>query len=218
MSTETKVLGGIGFATILIVVVGAIFMGGSSTSDKPIPPADQNLLVKGDSQKITSPGAKVTLVEFGDFQCPACGASHPIVKQLLDEYKGKITFVFRHFPLPNHKNAMKAANAAEAAGAQKKFFEMHDLLFENQAEWSEDNNPEELFEKYAGELKLDMDKFKEDVKSKKYENKIKADQADGNTAGVNSTPTFFINGKLQAGGLPYDQFKVKIEEALKEAN
>ncbi len=218
MSTETKMLGGIGLATILIVVAGAIFMGGSATPDKPTPPADQKLLVKGDSQKITAPDAKVTLVEFGDFQCPACGASHPIVKQLLNEYEDKITFVFRHFPLPMHKNAMRAASTAEAAGAQKKFFEMHDLLFENQAEWAEEDNPEELFEKYAQELKLDIDKFNEDLKSKKYEDKIKADQADGNAAGVNSTPTFFINGKVQAGGLPYDQFKAKIEESLKEAN
>ncbi len=215
MSTETKILGGIGLATILIVVVGAIFMGGNSTPDKPTAPVDQKLLVKNDSQKIAAKDAKVTLVEFGDFQCPACGASHPIVKQLLNEYDGKITFVFRHFPLPMHKNAIKAANAAEAAGEQKKFFEMHDLIYENQKEWSESKKADEFFEKYAGELKLDMDKFKEDVKSKKYEGKIKSDQADGNAVGVNSTPTFFINGKLQAGGLPYDQFKAKIEEALK---
>ncbi len=214
MSTETKILGGIGLATILIVVAGAFFMGGNPTPDKPTPPADQKLLVKNDSQKMISPDAKVTLVEFGDFQCPACGASHPIVKQLMGDYKGQVNFVFRHFPLPMHKNAMKAANAAEAAGAQKKFFEMHDLLFENQTEWAEDNNPEKLFEKYAQELKLDIDKFNEDVKSKKYEDKVKADQADGNAVGVNSTPTFFINGTMQAGGLPYDQFKAKIEEEM----
>ncbi|HUQ85306.1 MAG TPA: thioredoxin domain-containing protein [Candidatus Limnocylindrales bacterium] len=215
MSTEAKVLGGIGLATILIVVVGAIFMGGSSTPDKPTPPADQKLLVKGDSQKITAKNTKVTVVEFGDFQCPACGASHPIVKQILDEYKDSVTFVFRHFPLPMHKNAVKAANAVEAAGAQKKFFEMHDLIYENQNEWSESKNPDEFFEKYAGELKLDMDKYKDDVKSKKFEGKIKADQADGNALGVNSTPTFFINGVKQAGGLPYDKFKATIEEASK---
>ncbi|HVF69688.1 MAG TPA: thioredoxin domain-containing protein [Xanthomonadales bacterium] len=214
MSNETKILAGIGIATVLIVVVGAFFMGGSSTPDKPKPPVDQKLLVKGDSHKVEAKNAKVTLVEFGDFQCPACGASHPIVKQLLEEYKDDVTFVFRNYPLPMHKNAMKAANAAEAAGAQKKFFEMHDLLFENQSEWSESNKADGLFEKYASELDLDMDKFKEDLKSKKYEGKIKADQADGNAVGVNSTPTFYINGELQAGGLPYEQFKAKIEKAI----
>ena len=214
MSSETKFLAGIGIVTVLIVVLGAYFVGGSSTPNKSTPPVDQKLLAKQDSQKIAATKARVTLVEFGDFQCPACGASHPIIKRLLDEYKNDLTFVFRHYPLPMHKNALKAANAAEAAGAQKKFFEMYDLLFENQTEWSESNKSDEIFEKYAIELDLDVDKFIEDIKTKKYESKIKADQADGNALGVNSTPTFFINGEMQSGGLPYDQFKAKIDEIL----
>lgn len=214
MSNETKILAGLGIATLLIIVGGAFLMGGNSTPDKPKAPVDQKLLVKADSHKIGTESAKVTLVEFGDFQCPACGASHPIIKQLNEEYKNELTFVFRHFPLPMHKNALKAAIAAEAAGAQNKFFEMHDLLFENQGEWGEDSNPEELFEKYATELELNIDKFRTDMKDKKYEEKVKRDQADGNALGANSTPTFFINGQMQSGGLPYDQFKAKIEEEL----
>lgn len=216
MATEGKVFAGLGIVTVIIVVAGAFLLGGNSTPDKPTPPADSKVLVREDSNIKGPKNAKVTLVEFGDFQCPACGASHPIVKQITEEYKNDVTFVFRHFPLPMHKNAVKAALAAEAAGAQDKFFEMHDLLFENQGEWGESNNPEELFEKYAKELDLDIEKFTAGIKDKKYESKINKDKADGTAVGANSTPTFFINGKIQSGGIPYDQFKAKIEEELKK--
>jgi protein-disulfide isomerase len=213
MSNETKILGGIGLVTVLIVVLGAFFIGGSSTPIAPEPPADPKLLVRSDSYKIGSDDAKVTLVEFGDFQCPACGASHPIVKQLVAEEGGNIQFVYRHFPLSIHKNAVDAAIAAEAAGRQRKFFEMHDLIFDNQAEWAEEKNTEDFFLRYAEEIELDLEKFRQDLNDKKLEEKVKRDFADGNALGVRSTPTFFINGQKQAGGLPYDQFKAKIEEA-----
>jgi protein-disulfide isomerase len=214
MSTENKIFISLGIITVLIIGVGAFMMGGSSTPDKPEAPIDQNLLVKSDSHVKGAKNPKVTLVEFADFQCPACGAAHPIVSQLTEEYKQDVKFVFRHFPLSIHKNAMKAAQAAEAAGAQGKFFEMEAVLFDNQSEWGESGNPEEHFEKYANELSLDVDKFLDDIKDKKYEDKVKKDIADGNAVGVNSTPTFFINGQRQAGGLPYDQFKAKIESAI----
>jgi protein-disulfide isomerase len=215
VSNETKILGGIGLATIAIVVLGAFFIGGSKSPTEPPAPASTEKLVKSDSYKIGSESAKVTLVEFGDFQCPACGASHPIVKQIIAEEGDDIQFVFRHYPLSFHKNAVKAALAAEAAGRQDKFFEMHDLIFDNQAEWSEEGNADEFFEKYAAELGLDIDKFRTDIKDKKLDEKVKRDFADGNAVGVRSTPTFFINGEIQAGGLPYDQFKAKINAAKK---
>lgn len=215
MSQETKILAGIGLATVLIVAGGAFFLGGSQKQAEVEPKVEKKLLIKPDSYKIGSDSAKVTIVEFADFQCPACGASYPIVKQILDEEKENIQFVFRHYPLSIHKNGVKASLAAEAAGVQDKFFEMEELLYGNQEEWSEKNNPQEFFEKYAAELGLDLEKFRTDMKDKKLEDKIKRDQADGNALGVNSTPTFFINGQKQAGGLPYDQFKAKITEASK---
>lgn len=217
MTQETKVLTGIGIATAAIIVVGAFFLGGNSNSEKATPPADLNVLIRPDSHKISSPNAKVTIVEFGDFQCPACGVSYPVVKQLLSVYKNKIVFVFRQYPLSSvHKNAEVAALASEAAGGQDKFFEMYDLLFENQTKWSESQDPlNSYFVNYAKEIKLDVDKFKKDVNEKTYDAKIKKDQADGNSLGINSTPTFFINGQMQSGGLPYNQFKAKIDEVLK---
>lgn len=216
MSNEAKIFGGIAAATVLIVGFGAFFIGGNPKPDKPLPPADPKVLVRSDSHQLNAKNKKVTLVEFGDFQCPACGASHPVVTQLLAEDKGNMNFVFRNFPLPMHGNANVAAQAAEAAGDQGKYFEMHDLLYENQKEWSESKNAlSDHFLGYAKQLKLDVDKFEKDVKDKKFSSKIDKDQADGNALGVNSTPTFFINGQLQAGGLPYDQFKLKIDEASK---
>lgn len=214
MSQEKKVLISLGLITLLIVVGGAFFIGGSSTPDKPVPPADAKILMRNDSNKIVVPNAKVTLVEFGDYQCPACGASYPIVTQILKEYQGKVNFVFRNYPLPIHSNAMIAAEAAEASGAQGKYFEMYETLYSNQSEWSDSKKPLEIFQKYAKNIGLDVEQFKKEVEAKKYEKKIRSDQSDGDSLAVSATPTFFINGKKITGGLPYDQLKKMIEEEL----
>ncbi len=219
MSSEAKVLAGISVAT-LVIVVGAAFMFGGKTSPEKVQPVSaemQKMLIREDSHKKGATKGKVTVVEFGDFQCPACGSAHPIVKELTEVYKDQVTFVFREFPLPMHKNAKVAALAAEAAGAQGKFFEMHDMLFETQQAWSEKDNAEDIFVQYGQKLKLDIDKFKADMKDPKLEDKIQKDMADGNGVGVNATPTFYINGVQQSGGLPYEEFKTKIDTALKEA-
>jgi len=216
MSQEVKVVIGIGIVTVIIVVAGAFFLGGSSSPDKPTPPADPKILIRSDSHEEKVPGAKVTLVEFGDFECPACGASYPIVTQILQNYKGKINFVFRNFPLASvHPNATIAAEAAEAAGAQGKFFDMYNTLYSNQGEWGESKNPMDFFLKYAKNIGLDVNKFKAEVQANKYDSKIQKDENDGNALAVQATPTFFINGQQQTGGLPYDQFKAKIDTALK---
>src|SRR5581483_190972 len=106
--------------------------------------SDSTVLTRNANHKITSTNTKVTIIEFADFQCPACGQAHPALKQILEEYKGKVTFIYRHFPLPQHQNAILAAKASEAAGEQGKFWEMHDMLYEKQNEWSESNNAEEI--------------------------------------------------------------------------
>lgn len=142
-------------------------------------------------------GAKsdsVVLVEYSDFQCPACRVYFPIINQLNEKYKKSLKFVYRHFPLSQHSNSHAAAQAAEAAGAQDKFFELHDLLFEKQDEWAEKSNAYEIFEGYAKSLKLDLKKFKKDFASSEIVDKVKKDEESGMTFGVNSTPTFFLNG------------------------
>lgn len=160
--------------------------------------------------------AKATLVEYADFQCPACGAYYPLVKQLGTDFNGKVLFVYRFFPLTTiHKNAMKSAEAAYAAQQQGKFWEMHDLLFGNQKDWVESDNAEDTFTKYAQTLKLDMTKYALDVSSDKTIQFINNQSDAGTTAGINSTPTFFINGKQIQNPQSYEAFKQLIQDALK---
>jgi protein-disulfide isomerase len=170
-------------------------------------------LVRENSNQKVGTNSKVTIVEFGDFQCPACGAVHPLVKQVVDSNKDNVTFVFRNYPLSQHANAEIAAEAAEAAGAQGKYWEMYDKLFDKQADWSESKKPLEMFVSYAKDLGLDVTKFKQEVEDKKYSAKITGDQADGNVLGVNATPTFYIDGVKFTGD--YSSFKSQIEAKIK---
>lgn len=161
--------------------------------------------------------AKVTLVEYGDFQCPACAVTYQIVKQLRNEYKDKVRFVFRHFPLSNiHPNAMAASRAAEAAGKQSKFFEMHDLLYENQKDWSSDTSATDQFKQYAKDLGLNVDQFVKDTNSSEVTDAINRDIAIGKELNVSATPTLYLNDvKLEKSPRSFEEFKAKIDEALK---
>jgi len=217
MSNEIKIIAGISVVTLVLVVGAAFLFGGSSSSSQNAKPiSNTQALFHSDSHEINA-HSKVTLVEFGDFQCPACGAEYPIITQLLQTYNGKINFVFRDFPLPQHQNAQAAAEVAEAAGAQGKFFEMYNMLYTNQSTWGETTNAMDYFTQYAKALRLDMNKFTSDVKNNKYKEKIQKDTSDGYAVGVNATPTFFLNGVAIEGGLPYNDFKTKIDEALKKS-
>lgn len=161
-------------------------------------------------------GAKVTLVQFADFQCPACGAYEPIVRKVMEDNKGAVQLVFRHFPLTQiHQNALLAAKAAEAAGLQGKFWEMHDILFDKQAEWSKALNSKEIITGYAKALKLDMKKFESDMASQDVENKIRAEYTEGTRLGVQGTPTFFVNGKQIDNPGTVEALDAIIKEAAK---
>ena len=154
--------------------------------------------------------APVTLVEYGDYECPACGAAYPIVKAIRKQMGDKLRFVFRNFPLAQtHPHAKDAAEAAESAGAQGKFWEMHDILFENQKKLTE----KDLLD-YAKKLGLDENRFATDLQNDKYQNKIQADLISGAENNVNGTPSFFINGARFDGR--WDSGKLL--EAIKEAS
>jgi protein-disulfide isomerase len=141
-------------------------------------------------------GAKATLVEFGDFQCPACGAYEPLVRKVLADHKDTLAVVFRHFPLTQiHQNALLAAKASEAAGLQGKFWEMHDMLYDKQGEWSATLNARDFMISYAKVLKLDTQKFSTDLGSDAIEKKVLAEYQEGVKLGLMGTPTFFLNGK-----------------------
>lgn len=161
---------------------------------------------------------KNVLVEYSDFQCPACQNAHNILKTIEAsgsadfEITKKVTFVYRHFPLSQiHNKANVAAYAAEAAGKQNKFWEMTDLLFDNQQTWKESNNPQqEDFVNYAKELKLDVDQFKKDSDSSEVKNRVAEDLKDADQMGINSTPTFFLNGQKVNVNF-YDEFKTMLK-------
>lgn len=147
-----------------------------------------------------SKNAPVKLVEYGDFDCPNCGEAYHVLKRVKEDSEDKLCLVFRYFPLKQlHKHALDAAYAAEAASRQNKFWEMHDMLFENQ-----DALENEDLQKYAKALNLDMDQFIKDMKSDEVAEKVHEDFMSGVRSGVNGTPTFFINGKRYDGSYDYD--------------
>ena len=159
---------------------------------------------------------KVTMVEFGDFQCPACGAYEPLVRKVIADNGATLKVVFRHFPLTQvHQNALLAAKASEAAGLQGKFWEMHDMLYDNQKDWSLGLNARDFLMEYAKNLKLDTAKFSTDLNSSAIEKKILAEYQEGVKLGVQGTPTFFVNGKKIENPQSPEAFNKLIQEAAK---
>lgn len=156
--------------------------------------------------------AKVVLIEYSDFQCPACAFYYPVLKKISEEFGDKMALAYRHFPLPIHQNAKPAAYAAEAAGRQGKFWEMHDLIFDNQKEWKDKRNADEVFVNYAQALNLNVDQFKTDFVSKEIRKKVEAAYQNSVKLGLNSTPTFFLNGKKISNPRNYDEFRNVIQQ------
>ena len=159
--------------------------------------------------------AKVTIVEFSDFQCPFCSRFHQdTLPQIISEYinKGKVKLVYRDFPLSFHNFAKKASIAAECAGEQggdKVYFKYHDTLYENQASFSDEN-----FKKWAADMGLKADQFNKCYDSDKYASEVDADFTEGQSYGVSGTPAFFVNGWLITGAQPFSAFKEKIDQEL----
>jgi protein-disulfide isomerase len=183
-----------------------------SVALNPILEIKENDWVRGDKE------APVILVEYLDFECEACGAYYPIVKQIEKEFEGKLKVVTRYFPLPGHKNSMEAALAVEAAGRQGKFFEMHDILFESQKEWSEKplSNPD-LFLPYAEKLGLDMTKFNQDRKEAAVIARIDKNKKEADQLKLNGTPSFFLNGKAIRSPSTLEDFQALIQKEVDES-
>lgn len=212
-------------AAVLIAAIGggALLMK-SSPNDSAAPPAPSRPITSGATQpagptRAAGPArstvgdeppahirgaanAPITLEEFSDFQCPTCGLMHTVLKQLLIKYPTQLRLAFRHFPLRQiHRHAAEAALAAEAAGLQGKFWEMHDLLYEKQSEWSGVETAIPLFMQYAQSLGLDTARFARDMTSTTASMRVLADERLGQSLGLTGTPTFFIDGRP----LPYEQ-------------
>lgn len=204
MSGEGKFFGIVAVAAVVIIGLIVIFSrGGEKVVD----------VSGGDAYKVGPDDAKVKIIAFEDFQCPACKAAEPAIRQMIKDYPTTVQFVFRHFPLPIHPNAEEAALAAEAAGVQGKFWEMKELIYDTQENWSTMSNPDNYFGDLAKQLGLDLDRFKDSYRSDSLKQKIKTDLEAAGAAQVNQTPTFFVNGKKVTGAQSLDDWKKLIDEA-----
>jgi protein-disulfide isomerase len=162
-----------------------------------------------------SPAASVTIEEYADFQCPQCGMKHTVMNEIKSLYGSRINFVFRNFPLkiPAHDKAYDAAVAAEAAGLQGKFWDMQNLLFQNQQAWTASPSYKQMWKDYAGKIGLDVAKWENDMIGIAAKGRVEADIARGTAVGVNSTPSVYINGV----SLPFEQMTVDGMKAVVDA-
>lgn len=222
---------------IAIAIVGAIFLAifvgvilvakdknGPTESDGAVTIADNGHVRTAGSSDPSNPSTAsadqiaenvVTLVEYADFQCPACKSYHPLVIDLLSSYPDQLRLVFKHFPLISiHPNAMDAAIAVEAAGRQGKFFEYADHLYLVQSDWASVPNPQEKFEGYATTLGLDIEKFRQDQKDPAIQEVIEEHRSEGINNGVSGTPSFFVNGERIKNPSSIEEFKAIIDEKL----
>ncbi len=180
---------------LLVAAVGtALLLRSNQRRDSSSRDADTELSDK--AKKNLSADTIVTLEEFGDYQCPPCGQLHPTLKKLKQEYGDRLNFIFRNLPLTKiHQNALLAAEAAEAARVQNRFWEMHDLLYENQSLWKDDVNPRSIFIQFAKDLDLNTWQFTRDMDGKQIQMRIEADEDAAAKQGIDGTPTILINGR-----------------------
>ncbi len=205
-------LGGLLILSLIVIGLSSRKNAGNNinnNSDLSKYPVTQDDHILGD------PGDKVVIVEYADFECPACKVYASLLNQIYTLYKGRVALVFRHFPLiETHDRALVAAKAAEAAGAQDKFFEMLDLLYQNQEAWVGADKPENLFVSYAKILNLDLIKFQQDSLSQATENFIRTQRAEAQALKLSGTPSFFINGKFVVLPQSVQEFQKIIEAIL----
>jgi protein-disulfide isomerase len=207
----------VGWAVGIIAVLGILVLVAKMQDNASVGSPLKNDILPTDhvTGKLDSP---VTLLEYSDFQCPACGSYAPVVEKLMAEYADRVRFVYRHFPIySKHPNAEIAARAAEAAGKQNKFFEYAEVLFSNQSAWSELKDPRDTFKGYAQSLGLNVDEFEKYMNSNESRTAVTKDYQGGVRAGVDSTPTFFLNGSSIENPNGYTAFKKVLDDALAAA-
>lgn len=213
-------IGPVVIAILAIALVGGVawvfFSNSAPQNGFPVEELVDNGHIKGKLD------AKVTLVEFSDFQCPACGAAFPTVRTVFEKYKDRIRFVYRHFPLTTiHPFAITAAEASECADQQGKFWELHDALFEQQSIWTAFaglSSAKSEIRSIAIQIGLEPTAFDQCMASRQTLSKVQADMDAAVRFGINSTPTFFVNGKKLEGALSVDAFSREIDSALAQAN
>jgi protein-disulfide isomerase len=179
---------------IILTIITIVLFGGAIVYSKNANEKNNQGVTVVDHIKGNGEAA-VTLVEYSDFQCPACASFQPVLAEIMSQYGDQLRFEYKHFPLPIHNFAQQAAVAAEAASQQGKFFEFHDALFTNQEEWTSSATPQVFFVRYAEELGLDVEKFKTQQNSSVLRDAVRADLNEARELGLTGTPTFFLNGE-----------------------
>jgi protein-disulfide isomerase len=190
-------------ATFGLIAGGIYLMSGKSSESAPTPVSSSILVPSGVYETSgfvngnylpASPSATVTLVEFGDYECPACSQYAPYIKQILTDNAGKVNFVFRQYPIPQHKNSLIASYAVEASGLQGRYWEMHEKVYATQIDWANASDPTSVFVTYANDVGLNQNQLLNDLNSQVIKDAVTRDVNDGNTIGITETPTFYING------------------------
>jgi protein-disulfide isomerase len=210
----------LGWVVILGLIAVAIFaiVSREDSVDRPVEIGN----LRADDWTKGNRDASVVLIEYSDFQCPACAFYSGIVGEVVKEFPDDLLLIFRHFPLKTiHPNAEEAARAAEAAGKQGKFWEMHDLIFANQSVWAKEKDPKEFFVSLAGQLELDVSVFEDDYGSKEIADKVSESYGEAVGAGLSATPTFIINGnEIGSSNMPssLEEFIELINDNIKRDN
>lgn len=187
----------------------------SQTTPAQQPVANKGVPGSDPAHTLGPANAPVQLEEFGDFQCPPCGMFHPILEQMHEEFGDRLRITFREYPLPTHQHALAAASAAEAAGIQGKFWEMHDLLYEHQNDWKDQFDVRPIFERYAKQAGVDVERYKRDLEGDLVAQRIFQDGRRGHSLGVGGTPTVFINDReVPFENLAADKLRLVIQKEL----
>lgn len=210
---------------IKLIIVGAVLLGGFGAWKYIFSPSvnisenSELFTIAPDEHVRGKVDAPVTLIDYTDFQCPACGAYYPVLEQMLKEMDGKFKLVVRNYPLIQiHPHALSSARAAEAAARQGKYFEMYDQLYTKQNEWTNADDPtKSIYASYAQSIGLDVEKFKKDMADSSIDDKINRDRETGNSLDVQGTPSFFINGEKVTNPGSVEDFKILIEKAALKA-
>ncbi len=210
-STKSIILWG----SVVVGIVALVFLlakyGNSSTSSS----TSLSTAVSAEDQAKGAETPRITIVEYSDFQCPACGSTYPIVKQVVESYPDDVQFVYRHYPLTTiHQNAQLSAQASEAAALQGKFWDMHDVLFNTQAQWSNLDNPTDFFATLATSIGIDEAQFRSDLTSSAVKQRVSKNESEANAMRLPGTPSFFFNGSLIDHPGSYAGFKTLIDAEL----
>lgn len=200
---------------LVVVVAGAAWWASQGVAPAPATGALAAAVTTDDWRKGAA-SSTVTIVEYSDFECPACALYYPVLNQLVSDFPEQVAVVYRHFPLSQHASAQLSAQFAEAAGRQGKFWEMHNILFDNQVIWAKNSASanEELFKTYAQQIGLDLVRLAADLADAGLAAAVEADYQSGTRSGVDATPSLFLNGQRINNPANYEALKQLVAEAL----